>query len=928
MDLKTRLRQLQEAHVAGYLDDTEFQELRTDLLNALRNFNADLPDQSEPRHAFGVDEVMPGLDGRLYADEKLRLDTEEPDLTPAVTFLDMLEADLEIGPHNHRFRLQRKLGEGKAGQVWLAYDLSAQEAGFDQYKALKIFAPRLEDYPHMQDLLKEGAGQASRLELTNLRASLVRVRARATLASAINHTNIVKVYGWRQGSDGWPFVEMEYLTGQNLRQLLTRDGRPGLSWARTLELLQPIATALDYAHHHHRVPHRHLKPENIFITDQGLVKLLDYGLAYQPREQRHPIRTPEPDSALPRFFTPESQAMNRIRLQQDVSALAALAYQILSGDSPYQDTDLASQPPTLAQSLKKPQALTESAWQVLTQNLAHADEAHPTTAGQLLEQLQKAQGRQKNRRHLGAVMGLVAIVMIGLGASGFYLGQREFIRSQGFQTLTASAPQQAAPEQSAPSAPGSSPQPLEQTVDTTAVQRETDDRAFAAAARIDTVSAYEIYLQRCPNCAHRESAQAAIAQLQRQARADSLKTRFDHAILPAELRNDAQENALAFLNELAALDPEEPFIAAGKRRIALAYGQLAQEDLVQKHYDQARQWLAKGRTVEAKLAALDRIATAVDNAEAQHKDDLAFAQAKEDHKRSAYQTYLDNCAPRCRHKEAAQTALEQLKSEPPSDSNRIFRDNLAAGGHGPELVLIPTGSFWMGSAVEEAGRLNDESQRQATIAKPFAIGRYEITFADYDRFVSATGHRKPGDEGWGRGDRPVINVTWEDAVAYTQWLSKQTGQTYRLPTEAEWEYAARAGAATSWYWGDDPDQGCAYANAADLLGQTLFPGWSVMNCSDGYIHTAPKGSYQANGFGLFDMLGNVLEWTCSRYEEQYQQEFMRCAEINQDSHLVARGGSWSDQPRSLRLADRHKASPEYQDYFIGFRVVREIANPG
>jgi formylglycine-generating enzyme required for sulfatase activity len=459
-----------------------------------------------------------------------------------------------------------------------------------------------------------------------------------------------------------------------------------------------------------------------------------------------------------------------------------------------------------------------------------------------------------------------------------------------------------------------------------ATRRATDDRAFAAAERIDTLSAYEIYLQRCPDCAHRETVEAAISRLQRNAQIDALKTRFDQALSQEALATNHQDAtvALGILEELTKLDAQHPFLAQAKRRVALVYADLATKNLTAKQFGQARQWLSKANAIQSDLPALARLTTELEKAQTKYQDDSAFAQAQEHHLRTAYQAYLDNCAPLCGHQTAAQAALESLKAEPPSDSNRIFRDPLAAGGQGPEMVLIPPGNFRMGSPADEAGRLQDEGQRQTQIVKPFAIGRYEVTFAEYARFVSATGHRQPDDEGWGRGKYPVINVSWQDAAAYSAWLAAQTGKNYRLPTEAEWEYAARAGMATSRYWGDNPDQGCAYANGADLVGQTAFVGWTVMNCSDGYVYTAPVGSFQPNGFGLFDMLGNVLEWTCSGYEEPYHDEVLRCAETEANSHIVARGGSWSDQPRGIRAADRYKAVRNYTDYFIGFRVARDL----
>jgi formylglycine-generating enzyme required for sulfatase activity/serine/threonine protein kinase len=938
MDLKTRLRQLQEARAAGYIDETEFQELRTDLLNALRNFTGESTDHGDSIKAPDLADSSSHDAG----DEAISDDEEETELTPIALCLEMLTPNLEIGPHNHRFRLERMLGESKASQVWLAYDLSAREAGFDQYKALKIFAPRREDYPHNQDLSKEDTGPGMRAEQF-MRGFLIRVRARATLAAAINHSHIVRVYGWRLGSDGWPFVEMEYLTGQNLAQVLAQEGEPGLPLQRILELLHPVAVALDYVHQYHRVPHRHLTLENVFLTEQGLVKLLDFGLAYQPRDYHTAARNPEPDSALPRFFTPESQALNQGRLKQDVRALAALVYQLLTGQSSYKTA--VGQVSFIKEDPSKPSSLTEDAWRLLSQNLRREDDASLPTAEELLTQLQLKQSPVNRAQRPTILRRVVMLATLGLSCAALYvwygpqlglpmppaaiLATLQDSNEPVTQSIDAALPKTISA--SLPSSPKDDgiqnlAMLMDEAADNEATRRETDDRAFAAAERIDTLSAYEIYLQRCPDCAHRETVEAAILRLQSKAQIDALKARFDQALSQEALEiNDKEATiALSALEELTKLDSKHSFLAEGKRRVASIYAELAVKKLTAKQFGQARQWLAKGNAIQSDLPALTQLTQELDKAEAKHQDDSAFAQAQERHVRTAYQDYLDSCAPLCGHRQAAQAALEQLKSDPPSNSNRVFRDELSDGGQGPEMVLIPAGTFRMGSPVDEPGRLQDEAQRQVEIVKPFAIGRYEVTFAEYARFVSATEHRQPEDEGWGRGKRPVINVTWQDAMAYSEWLAAQTGEKYRLPTEAEWEYAARAGMTTSRYWGEDPHQGCAYANGADLVGQAAFAGWTVMNCSDGYTHTAPVGSFQPNKFGLFDMLGNVLEWTCSDYEEPYREAVLRCAEKDLTSHIVARGGSWSDQPRGIRVADRHKAMRDSYDYFIGFRVARDL----
>ena len=326
---------------------------------------------------------------------------------------------------------------------------------------------------------------------------------------------------------------------------------------------------------------------------------------------------------------------------------------------------------------------------------------------------------------------------------------------------------------------------------------------------------------------------------------------------------------------------------------------------------------------QPKQLELARLSQALEQAEdgerLQQADAEAFAVARRAGHRRAYWTYLQRCAPDCGHRVEVEAALARL-----APANPVLRDRLSDGSQGPEMVVAPAGRFQMGSPPYEKGRYNDEVYRPVRIEKSFAIGKYEVTFQEYGRFVTATGRTLPNDQGWGRGQRPVINVAWRDAVSYADWLSAQTGFRYRLPTEAEWEYAARAGIAASRYWGDDPDQGCAYANAADLDGKQVFVGWTVMKCHDGQTYTAPVGSYHDNDFGLHDMLGNVLEWTCSLYDKESLAPVHRCEEPAEDHQFVIRGGSWNDEPRNVRLADRHRSRPDFQDYFLGFRLVREM----
>ena len=258
---------------------------------------------------------------------------------------------------------------------------------------------------------------------------------------------------------------------------------------------------------------------------------------------------------------------------------------------------------------------------------------------------------------------------------------------------------------------------------------------------------------------------------------------------------------------------------------------------------------------------------------------------------------------------------------------RILRDCAVC----PEMVVVPAGSFVMGSPEGEEGRWDPEGPlHRVTIRAPFAVGVYEVTFAEWDACVGAggCGGYRPEDEGWGRGSRPVINVSWEDAQEYVRWLSRETGEGYRLPTEAEWEYVARAGTTTASYWGESEAGQCRHGNGYDRTGHASlgFHGEPAA-CSDGYVNTAPVGLFEPNAFGVYDVLGNVFEWTQDCWNESYRGaptdgRAWRSGDCS--SRVLLRGGSWYDLPEILRSALRVWSPPGGRSFTYGFRVVRTI----
>lgn len=226
----------------------------------------------------------------------------------------------------------------------------------------------------------------------------------------------------------------------------------------------------------------------------------------------------------------------------------------------------------------------------------------------------------------------------------------------------------------------------------------------------------------------------------------------------------------------------------------------------------------------------------------------------------------------------------------------------------PEVAVLPPGDFIMGTNGE---RDSYGPARESSIQSPFAISRTEITFREYEMCVEDLGC--PGDvsdHGWGRGERPVINVSWDDAVAYTDWLSRKTRHRYRLPTETEWEYAARAGSTTKFPWGDAAGVGQANCRSCGTP-------WSGRQ-------SAPVGQFAPNAFGLFDMHGNVSEWVANCWTERLEHsEGVRDA-LKGCTARVTRGGDWYYVAALSTSAARKPNAPNLNSYTIGFRVVREI----
>lgn len=412
--------------------------------------------------------------------------------------------------------------------------------------------------------------------------------------------------------------------------------------------------------------------------------------------------------------------------------------------------------------------------------------------------------------------------------------------------------------------------------------------------------------------AEEEARRKAAGEAQRRKQEDiaRLLTQAEEAFHASRLTTPADDNAVKYYREVLELDRANAAAREGLRQVVVRYVELAES--------KARQGDLKGASAY------------LDTAEGLAPGDPIIQRARE---------HVGKLA-------------QPLPQPPVLTAGTVFRDPLRDGGEAPEMVVVRPGSVTMGSPDNEDGRQTDEGPLQTvTLRSTFAIGRYEVTVGAFRQFVNASSYRTEAESAGGcwtwvgsewkedsganwRGpgfsqsdDHPVVCVSWNDANRYVDWLTEQTGKRYRLPTEAEWEYAGRAGTVTARFWGNDPHQACDYANVRDQTAKGQFPGWTdVHNCRDGYVYTAPAGRYAPNRYGLHDILGNVWEWVEDCYHDSYRGLPLdgRPWITGECGLRVVRGGSWGDFPRYVRSADRYGKTADGGNSNMGFRLAQDL----
>lgn len=242
---------------------------------------------------------------------------------------------------------------------------------------------------------------------------------------------------------------------------------------------------------------------------------------------------------------------------------------------------------------------------------------------------------------------------------------------------------------------------------------------------------------------------------------------------------------------------------------------------------------------------------------------------------------------------------------------------------GIEFVLIKGGCYMMGSADNSYG---DQKPVHEVCVDDFYMSKYEVTNAQFRKYDSEHNSRDYNGHSLNGDNQPAVYVSWDDAKGFINWLNSSSDGKYRLPTEAEWEYAARGGTTTASFWGDDPDDACGYANVADKTSKKTWPHWKMRNCDDGYSVTSPVGSFKANSFGLYDIIGNVYEWVEDTYSNSAYSKHQRSNPLYKGSgdRRVIRGGSWYYQLFNVGSAYRSNELPDYGGKYIGFRLLRDV----
>jgi formylglycine-generating enzyme required for sulfatase activity/serine/threonine protein kinase len=782
-----------------------------------------------------------------------------------------------------KLRIDRVLGQGAFGITYLVTDTVLDKSFALKEYLLRGQVRRLED-GSLQPI--------NRVAAESFASGLKQFIDEGRTVARLEHPSVVKVFRCFE-ANGTAYLLMPWYRGEALHKLLQRSGT--FSQDELLALSGPLLDALAYIHAN-GVIHQDIKPANIYITQEGRPILLDFGAA-----GRLPQNSESTGGKLGSegYAAPEQyERKGNIGPWTDFYGLAATLYRCISGriptpaDQRKTAVDADRSDPLIAIAELAPAGENEAVLNAIGRGLALEPALRPSTALDWSRQFAPEVDREGRE--------WLPIILLGVFFAALLSG-----------VIYLFTPGGEVPPEAADSEAAQTQEPVK-TVDRVQHASPEETARWKSALEADTAFGYQLFLEDYPESMHRDQALVHLERLDHQAWGQA-QLEGTRAALEAYLENfpggHHETDAEIQLNEIRLAEE-----AAERKRMEL-----------ERQDSEAWETARTARTVAAMDEYLAAWPGGLHGDEARElrrqiqsgvNDQRAFEAAKKLNSIEGWKSYADAFPKGARIAEALE-AIDRLTLRP----GKSFRDCEAC----PTMVVIPAGSFWQGSEESAPLALKMETpRRMVTIARPFAVSRFEITMDQWDA-CSAAGacSTRPRDNGWGRGARPVIMVSWNDAQEFTSWLSKKTGQSYSLPSESEWEYLARAGEESDWL-GGDAARVCEFGNIA---GNESGFRWQHEDCADqAPMETLPVGSFRPNAFGIYDVVGNVAEWTLDCMNLSYLDAPADGGAWGRGicSSRMTRGGSWFTGTREVRLPARFNLKNGDRNDFTGFRVVRTV----
>ncbi len=772
---------------------------------------------------------------------------------------------LPQGYRIEEYELLRVLGVGGFGITYLGFDHN-----LDKGVAIKEYLP--------SDIATRTRGHSVAPQASDFQEDfewgLDRFLDEARTLARFQHPNIVQVYRFFE-AHGTAYIVMEYVEGETLSAYLER--KETLTESELKSILYPILDGLEVVHGADFL-HRDIKPGNIIIRDEDdSPVLLDFGAARQAMGAR--------SRSVASMLTPGYAPIERYSSRgnqgpwTDIYALGVVCYRALTGQM--------------------------------------VDEAMDRIHDDALIPLSEQYAGRASREFLSAIDHALSVYEKerpqSVSAWRAELGGTTSMRPTGHEPTRRVEPEQRRPPD--PEQPGGKPRRVWPRVLLCLFVGICGYWVYQWQLELPS----EIVRQaQQDNQAEKDSQAQRPRHLDQEAQISALLSGAKADLSANRLTSPAGNNAWEKYQAVLKLAPGHIDAQKGMDNVIARYKSMFDSALRRKKFAEAQRYVSQIRSVHANAPGLSEMENRLSASRADEK-------RRQEVQKEKLERIRQEAAEAERRRQEQEAAARKAESNQEKKAGRKFRDCEVC----PEMVVVPAGAFAMGSPSGESGRYADEGPRhQVKMWYPFAVGVYEVTFEEWDACVDAggCGGYVPDDKGWGRGKRPVINVNWNDAQAYVQWLSNKTSAEYHLLSESEWEYVARAGTNTARYWGESSSAQCRYANGADETARRYHSNWPVEACDDGHYHTAPVGTYTANAFGLYDVLGNVWEWTQDCWNDNYSNVSGdgSARESGDCSMRVLRGGSWVSGPRFLRSAYRIGETSELRDSGLGFRVARSL----